>query len=59
MRFKGITHTAYLPDTQEGRNVLLLLKRAFDARLVFTVGRNQIIWNGIDHKTCMEDDIVG
>ena len=28
--------TAYLPDNREGREVLQLLHRAFDARLVFT-----------------------
>ncbi|PFX14654.1 uncharacterized protein LOC111344503 [Stylophora pistillata] len=59
-RFGGTTRQAYLPDTREGREVLQLLRRAFDARLVFTVGTsnttgcsNQITWNGIHHKTSM------
>jgi len=53
-RYKGTTRRAYLPDSaqgrnvlqllrrafDEGRNVLQLLRRAFDARLVFTVGRS-------------------
>jgi len=57
-RYDGTSRTAYLPDTREGREVLHLLRRAFDARLVFTVGTssttgltNQITWNDIHHKT--------
>lgn len=57
-RFNGTSRTAYLPDTREGREVLQLLKRAFDARLVFTIGTsnttglsNQVTWNDIHHKT--------
>ncbi|XP_068724851.1 E3 ubiquitin-protein ligase TRIM45-like isoform X3 [Montipora capricornis] len=56
--YGGMNRQAYLPDTREGREVLQLLKRAFDARLVFTVGtsttsglQNQITWNDIHHKT--------
>ena len=52
------SRTAYLPDNQEGREVLALLRRAFNARLIFTVGtsvtsglHNQITWNDIHHKT--------
>lgn len=61
VRYPGTKQTAYLPDTQEGREVLQLLKRAFDARLVFTVGRNsnQITWNGIHHKTCIKGSPSG
>ena len=36
--FTGTSHTAYLP---EGRKVLQLLRKAFDARLIFTVGTSQ------------------
>ena len=57
-RYDGTSRTAYLPDNREGREVLQLLKRAFDARLVFTIGAsnttgfsNQVIWNDIHHKT--------
>ena len=56
--YQGTSRTAYLPDNREGREVLQLLRRAFDARLVFTVGTsnttglsNQVIWNDIHHKT--------
>ena len=56
--YDGTSRTAYLPDNREGREVLQLLRRAFDARLVFTIGTsnttgrsNQVIWNDIHHKT--------
>lgn len=59
-RFNGTSRTAYLPDNREGREVLQLLRRAFDARLVFTVGTsnttglsNQVTWNDIHHKTSL------
>eukprot|EP00058_Branchiostoma_floridae_P023370 XP_002608860.1 hypothetical protein BRAFLDRAFT_241590 [Branchiostoma floridae] len=49
---------AYLPDNREGREVLALLQRAFNQRLVFTVGTSSstglsdnVIWNDIHHKT--------
>lgn len=49
---------AYLPNNPEGREVLNLLKTAFERRLIFTLGfsvttgrANQIVWNGIHHKT--------
>ncbi|NXN79451.1 DTX3L ligase, partial [Bombycilla garrulus] len=50
--------TAYLPDNEEGREILRLLKRAFEQKLIFTVGqshttglKNVITWNDIHHKT--------
>ncbi|KAJ7374754.1 E3 ubiquitin-protein ligase dtx3l [Desmophyllum pertusum] len=59
-RYDGTHRTAYLPDNYEGREVLQLLRRAFDARMVFTVGtsvtsgqQNQVTWNDIHHKTSM------
>uniref|UniRef100_A0A8C5TS19 E3 ubiquitin-protein ligase n=1 Tax=Malurus cyaneus samueli TaxID=2593467 RepID=A0A8C5TS19_9PASS len=52
--------TAYLPDNEEGREILQLLKRAFDQKLIFTVGQsrttgeqNVITWNDIHHKTAI------
>jgi deltex-like protein len=53
------THrAAYLPDNKEGNEVLQLLIEAFNRKLIFTIGRsvttgrdNQIVWNGIHHKT--------
>ncbi|XP_028398979.1 uncharacterized protein LOC114522487 [Dendronephthya gigantea] len=59
-RYFGITRTAYLPDNKTGRKVLGLLKRAFDQRLTFTIGRSTtsgmegvITWNDIHHKTSL------
>ncbi|XP_078603219.1 uncharacterized protein LOC144877190 [Branchiostoma floridae x Branchiostoma japonicum] len=56
--YHGTDRLAYLPNNQEGRDVLELLKRAFDNRLVFTVGtsastgRSDVVtWNDIHHKT--------
>ena len=58
--FHGTVRTAYVPDSPEGRKVVRLLKKAFDARLIFTVGTshtsgatNAIVWNDIHHKTSM------
>ena len=65
-RYQGTSRTAYLPDNHEGREVLQLLRRAFDARLVFTVGTsnttglsNQVIWNDIHHKTSISGGPYG
>ncbi|NXK31697.1 DTX3L ligase, partial [Piprites chloris] len=58
--YKSTYRTAYLPDNVEGREILMLLKRAFDQKLIFTVGQsrttgaqNVITWNDIHHKTSM------
>ncbi|KAL4510570.1 hypothetical protein ABPG72_004724 [Tetrahymena utriculariae] len=57
----GTQRTAYLPDNEEGREVLKLLQIAFDRKLIFTVGRsvttgtdNVVVWNGIHHKTSLK-----
>ena len=59
-QYHGTARTAYLPNCREGQEVLALLKRAFDQRLVFTVGtsvttgmNNAVVWNDIHHKTSM------
>ncbi|XP_021256535.1 E3 ubiquitin-protein ligase DTX3L [Numida meleagris] len=58
--YYGITRTAYLPDNKEGQEVLQLLRRAFNQKLIFTVGNSRttgaedvITWNDIHHKTSM------
>ena len=58
--FTGTSHTAYLPDLPQGRKVLQLLRIAFDARLIFTVGTSHtsgatdtVMWSDIHHKTSM------
>uniref|UniRef100_A0A672QVX7 E3 ubiquitin-protein ligase n=1 Tax=Sinocyclocheilus grahami TaxID=75366 RepID=A0A672QVX7_SINGR len=55
--FHGTSRRAYLPDNREGKEVLALLQRAFDQRLIFTVGtsttsglENAVTWNDIHHK---------
>ncbi|XP_065810994.1 E3 ubiquitin-protein ligase DTX3L-like isoform X2 [Labrus bergylta] len=57
-RYEGISRDAYLPDNKEGNEVLRLLQKAFDQKLIFTVGtsrttgkENQVTWNDIHHKT--------
>ncbi|XP_073772266.1 uncharacterized protein dtx3lb.2 isoform X3 [Danio rerio] len=56
--YHGTTRRAYLPDNHEGKEVLALLQRAFDQKLIFTVGtsttsglENVVTWNDIHHKT--------
>lgn len=56
--YHGTSRHAYLPDNDEGREVLALLQRAFDQKLIFTVGtstttgaQNAVTWNDIHHKT--------
>jgi deltex len=58
--FSGTERTAFLPDNEAGRQILALLRTAFERRLTFTVGRsittgqdNCVVWNGIHHKTRM------
>ncbi|XP_059384929.1 uncharacterized protein dtx3lb.3 [Carassius carassius] len=56
--FRGATRHAYLPDNREGNEVLALLRKAFEQKLIFTVGRsttsgidNIVTWNDVHHKT--------
>ncbi|NXU30465.1 DTX3L ligase, partial [Thalassarche chlororhynchos] len=58
--YNGTSRTAYLPDSKEGREILQLLRRAFNQKLIFTVGQSRttgargvITWNDIHHKTSM------
>ena len=51
---------AFLPFNDEGKEILRLLLLAFERRLTFTIGTsvttgrpNQIIWNGVHHKTAV------
>ncbi|KAM6924957.1 putative E3 ubiquitin-protein ligase DTX3 [Xenentodon cancila] len=60
VRYSSTSRTAFLPACEEGEKVLRLLQKAFDRRLIFTVGRsattglnNVITWNDIHHKTNM------
>ena len=58
VQYRGTRRNAYLPDTQEGREVLALLIKAFRRKVTFTVGdsvttgrKNVVVWNSIHHKT--------
>ena len=58
-QFIGNTYYAYLPDSPEGKVVLTLLRKAFDAKLLFIVGKSAltrldtVIWGDIEHKTAL------
>ncbi|XP_078597385.1 uncharacterized protein LOC144873702 [Branchiostoma floridae x Branchiostoma japonicum] len=56
--FSGTRRRAFLPDNSEGRKVKDLLRKAFDRRLIFTIGTSHttgksdtVVWNDIHHKT--------
>ncbi|XP_042610411.1 E3 ubiquitin-protein ligase DTX3L-like isoform X2 [Cyprinus carpio] len=56
--YRGAKRHVYLPDNNEGNEVLTLLQRAFAQKLIFTVGtsttsglENAVTWNDIHHKT--------
>lgn len=57
----GAHRKAYLPNNKEGKEVLKLLKKAFEQKLIFTIGEsrttsanNLVTWNDIHHKTAMK-----
>lgn len=59
---KGFPRTAFLPDNQKGNRVLQMLVKAFQRRLIFTVGSSLsrgeddcVTWNGIHHKTQLQE----
>ncbi|XP_068703240.1 uncharacterized protein [Montipora foliosa] len=60
VKYRGITCTAYIPDTKEGKDIFKLLRKAFDARLVFTIlssdssGIGFVALNGIELKTAFQ-----
>lgn len=55
---RGFPRTCFLPDSQKGKKVLELLKKAWQRRLIFTIGTSSttgeedtVVWNEIHHKT--------
>jgi Deltex C-terminal domain/Ring finger domain len=57
-KYSGTQYVAYIPDSQEGRDLLLRLKCAFRRGLVFSIGpasgtskTNSVTWTTIPHKT--------
>ncbi|XP_073503658.1 E3 ubiquitin-protein ligase DTX3L isoform X2 [Phyllobates terribilis] len=64
--FHGAHRTAYLPNNREGQEVLHLLRKAFDQKLIFTVGESRttgakdtVTWNDIHHKTSIHGGPAG
>ncbi|XP_073408015.1 E3 ubiquitin-protein ligase DTX3L-like [Dendrobates tinctorius] len=64
--FDGTQRMAYLPDNPEGQEVLRLLRKAFDQKLIFTVGESRttgakdtVTWNDIHHKTNPQGGAAG
>ena len=67
----GVAHAstsrvAYLPDNDEGRQLLKRLEYAFRCGLTFTVGTslttgvaNSVTWSAIHHKTCISGGMHG
>lgn len=58
--FIGTIRRAYLPNNAEGKEILELLRRAFNDQYLFTVGKssttgqeNVVTWNDIHHKTSL------
>ena len=58
IQYSGTHRISYLPNTEEGREILGMLKIAFERKLTFVVGtsvttgkQNTVVWNGIHHKT--------
>jgi len=56
--FRGLFCTSYLPNNPTGQEICNLLRSAFEARLIFTIGKcpatgeeNKVVSNGIELKT--------
>ncbi|CAM9500711.1 unnamed protein product [Chrysoparadoxa australica] len=59
--YSGTTRHAFLPDNEEGREVLALFRLAFERRLIFRVGTsittgriNTTVWGSIPMKTSQD-----
>ena len=64
--YQGEYREAYLPDNEEGGKVLKLLRRAWEMKMTFTVGRSLtrgmsdvVTWNDIHHKTSLSGGAYG
>lgn len=60
---RGFPRVGILPDNTQGNQVLTLLKKAFQRRLIFSVGTSLsrgeddcVVWGGIHHKTQLKDN---
>eukprot|EP00040_Diaphanoeca_grandis_P033463 m.205179 g.205179 ORF g.205179 m.205179 type:complete len:401 (+) comp32907_c1_seq1:204-1406(+) len=63
--YQGTRRIAYLPDDDDGQDILRMLKIAWERRLIFQVdesmtmgasGGIRVVWNGIHHKTSFNGD---
>ena len=66
VKHDGTKRYAFLPNNNEGIEVLQLLKKAWEMKLTFTVGRsltsgqnNVVTWNDIHHKTTLDGGPYG
>lgn len=57
-RYPPTHRIAYMPNTEEAKQVIKLFRTCFDRKLMFIIGssvttgrNNVIVWNGIHHKT--------
>ena len=64
--YKGTKRKAFIPNNQEGRQLLARLKYAFMRGLTFTVGqsmttgqKNVVTWTSIPHKTSLKGGLHG
>jgi len=64
--FCGTKRVSYLPNNEEGNNVLKLLQKAWEMKLTFRIGRslttgqtNVVTWNDIHHKTAISGGPYG
>ncbi|XP_077982875.1 uncharacterized protein LOC144437739 [Glandiceps talaboti] len=58
VQYSGTNRQAYLPANKEGHEVLELLQRGFNQKVLFTIGKsvttgqdNCVLWNDVHHKT--------
>ncbi|XP_023228905.1 E3 ubiquitin-protein ligase DTX4-like [Centruroides sculpturatus] len=63
---RGFPRVCYLPNNKKGRKVLSLLVKAWERRLIFTVGSSAttgeddtVTWNEIHHKTELSSNYSG
>ncbi|XP_060049030.1 E3 ubiquitin-protein ligase DTX1 isoform X1 [Erinaceus europaeus] len=63
---RGFPRYCYLPNNEKGRKVLRLLIRAWERRLIFTIGTSNttgesdtVVWNEIHHKTEFGSNLTG
>jgi deltex len=64
--YPSIERTAYIPNTEEGRALLLRLKYAWNHGLTFLIGTSQasgkpnsVTWSSIEHKTTLQGGPYG